>query len=51
MYSISTSYIRKWLGIPPCLSDAGLFGKNIQKLPLKSINIDLSRTGPDWRLS
>lgn len=39
MDGISNKYIRKWLGLPQCFSDAGLFGKNVLQLPLKSINI------------
>ncbi len=36
---ISNTYIRKWLGLPHCFSDRGLFGKNALQLPLKSINL------------
>nr|XP_061819532.1 uncharacterized protein LOC133608354 [Nerophis lumbriciformis] len=39
MDSIANGYIRKWLGLPRCFSDTGLFGKNILQLPLKSINL------------
>ncbi len=38
MDGISNSYIRKWLGLPRCFSDTGLFGKNVLQLPLKSIS-------------
>ncbi|XP_016133791.1 nucleolar protein 10-like [Sinocyclocheilus grahami] len=37
--TISNTYIRKWLGLPRCFSDTGLFGKNALQLPLKSINL------------
>lgn len=33
------SFIRKWLGLPRCLSETGLFGKNTLHLPLQSINL------------
>ncbi len=39
MDTISNTYIRKWLGLPHCFSDTGLFGKNALQLPLKSINL------------
>ena len=39
MDSTANSYIRKWLGLPRCFSDTGLFGKNILQLPLKSISL------------
>uniref|UniRef100_A0A3B1JJ67 Reverse transcriptase domain-containing protein n=1 Tax=Astyanax mexicanus TaxID=7994 RepID=A0A3B1JJ67_ASTMX len=39
MDGIANSYMRKWLGLPRCFSDAGLFGKNMLQLPLKSINL------------
>ncbi len=39
MDTISNTYIRKWLGLPRCFSDTGLFGKNALQLPLKSINL------------
>ncbi len=35
MDTISNTYIRKWLGLPHCFSDTGLFGKNALQLPLK----------------
>ncbi|CAJ1057801.1 hypothetical protein F2P79_020824%2C partial [Xyrichtys novacula] len=39
MDGIANSYIRKWLGLPRCFSNVGLFGKNMLQLPLKSINL------------
>ncbi len=39
MDTISNTYIRKWLGLPRCFYDTGLFGKNALQLPLKSINL------------
>ncbi|KAG1925338.1 hypothetical protein F2P79_025614 [Pimephales promelas] len=36
--SLANSYIRKWLGLPRCLSDVGLFGKTKLQLPLRSIS-------------
>lgn len=33
------NYIRKWLGLPRCLSNAALFGRNTLRLPLKSISL------------
>ncbi len=39
MDTISDTYIRKWLGLPRCFSDTGLFGKNAFQLPLTSINL------------
>lgn len=35
----ANSFIRKWLGLPRCLSETGLFGKNILQLPLQSISL------------
>lgn len=37
MDSLANRYIQKWMGLPRCLSDAGLFGWNMLELPLKSI--------------
>lgn len=37
--AISNSYIHKWLGLPWCLFDAALFGRNTLQLPLKSISL------------
>ncbi|CAJ1057466.1 hypothetical protein F2P79_013264%2C partial [Xyrichtys novacula] len=31
-------FIKKWLGQPRCLSDVGLFGRNMLQLPLRSIS-------------
>ena len=31
------SFIRKWLGVPRCLSGAALYGKGILELPLSSL--------------
>ena len=39
MDSLANNYIRKWLGLPRCLSDAGLFGWNMLELPMKSISL------------
>lgn len=33
------SYIRKWLGLPRCFSDADLISKNMLQLPLKYISL------------
>ncbi|KAK7910436.1 hypothetical protein WMY93_015120 [Mugilogobius chulae] len=35
----ASSYIRKWLGLPRCLATSALFGRNILKLPTKSITL------------
>ncbi|KAL6489820.1 hypothetical protein MHYP_G00001650 [Metynnis hypsauchen] len=35
----ANSFIRKWLGLPRCLSEAGLFGRNMLQLPLKSLQL------------
>ena len=35
----ANSFIRKWLGLPRCLSEVGLFGKNTLQLPLQSITM------------
>ncbi len=35
----ANSFIRKWLGLPRSLSNAGLFGRNVLQLPLKSIHV------------
>lgn len=35
----ANSFIRKWLGLPRCLSETGLFGKNMLQLPLQSIQM------------
>lgn len=34
---IAKTYIRKWLGLPRCFSNSGLFGKKVLQLPLKSV--------------
>ena len=39
MDGLANSFIRKWLGLPRCLSDAGLFGRNMLQLPLRSISL------------
>ncbi len=36
---LANSFIRKWLGLPRCLSDVGLFGRNTLQLPLRSIGL------------
>ncbi|KAJ8332759.1 hypothetical protein SKAU_G00416550 [Synaphobranchus kaupii] len=36
---LANSFIRKWLGLPRCLSDVGLFGRNTLQLPLHSISL------------
>lgn len=35
----ANNYIQKWLGLPRCLCDAALFGRNALQLPLKNISI------------
>ncbi|RXN06597.1 hypothetical protein ROHU_032706 [Labeo rohita] len=35
----ANSFIRKWLGLPRCLSETGLFGRNMLQLPLQSIQL------------
>jgi hypothetical protein len=35
----ANNYIRKWLGLPRCLSRAALFGRNTLRLPLKTISL------------
>lgn len=32
-------YIHKWLGLPQCLSNKALFGRNTLQLPLKFISL------------
>ena len=39
MDGLANSSIRKWLGLPRCLSDVGLFGRNMLQLPLRSIGL------------
>lgn len=39
MDRLANSFIRKWLGLPRCLSDVGLFGRNTLQLPLRSIGL------------
>lgn len=39
MDNLANSYIRKWMGLPRCFTDAGLFGWNMLELPLKSISL------------
>ena len=36
---LANSYIRKWLGLPRCFSDTGLFGANSLQLPIQSITL------------
>ncbi|KAL2099527.1 hypothetical protein ACEWY4_003921 [Coilia grayii] len=38
MDRLANSFIKKWLGLPRCLSDVGLFGRNMLQLPLRSIS-------------
>ena len=35
----ANSFIRKWLGLPRCLSEMGIFVKNALQLPLQSISL------------
>ena len=35
----ANNYIRKWLGLPQCLSNTALFGRNTLQLPLQSISL------------
>ncbi|KAL0189460.1 hypothetical protein M9458_016559, partial [Cirrhinus mrigala] len=35
----ANNYIRKWLGLPRCLSTSALFGKNILRLLMKTISL------------
>lgn len=37
MDGLANSLIRKWLGLPRCFSEVGLFGRNTLQLPLRSI--------------
>jgi hypothetical protein len=38
MEKICSRHLRKWLGVPPCFTDVGLYGKeNMVQLPLKSL--------------
>lgn len=37
MDRLANLFIRKWLGLPKCLSEAGLFGRIMLQLPLRSI--------------
>lgn len=39
MNTKTSSFIRKWLGLPRCLSLANLYGRSTHQLPLKSITI------------
>ena len=39
MDGLANSFIRKWLGLPRCLSDVGLFGRTTLQLPLRSISL------------
>ncbi|RXN06459.1 hypothetical protein ROHU_012346 [Labeo rohita] len=34
----ANNYIRKWLGLPRCLSTSALFGKNTLRLPMETIS-------------
>ena len=36
----ANSLIRKWLGLPRCLSETGLLGKNTLQLPWQSISLE-----------
>lgn len=40
MHGKANSFIQKWLGLPRCLSETGLFGKSILQLLLQSISMD-----------
>lgn len=35
----ANNYIRNWLGLPRCLTDVALFGRNKLQLPLKSVTL------------
>eukprot|EP00064_Thunnus_orientalis_P001583 superscaffoldBa00000109_g1586 len=39
MDRLSNSYIQKWLGLPRCFSDTGLFGAISLQLPIQSITL------------
>jgi len=39
MDGLANSFIREWLGLPRCLSEVGLFGRNTLQLPLRSIGL------------
>ena len=34
-----SSFARKWLGLPRCLSNIGLYGKGILELPVSSLSV------------
>ena len=34
---VVTAYIKKWLGVPRCLTTIGLYGDGVLKLPLTSL--------------
>lgn len=36
----ANSFIWKWLGLPRCFSETGLFRRNALQLPLQSISMD-----------
>ena len=38
------SFIRKWLGVPRCLSGAALYGKGILELPVSSLTEEFKCT-------
>lgn len=35
----ANAFIRKWLRLPRCLSETGLFGRNTLQLPFQSISL------------
>lgn len=39
-FNTHSSNSSKWLGLPQCLSEMGLFGRNTLQLPLQSISLD-----------
>ncbi len=42
----ANTFILKWLGLPRCLSEAGLFERNILQLPLQSISMGYKQRKP-----
>lgn len=47
MDRLANLFIKKWLGLPRCLSDVGLFDRNTLQLPLQSLSQGYRRR-PDW---
>ena len=48
MEKIINSFVRKWLGVPRCLSSVAMYGKGIVELPISSLTEEFKCAKVDW---